>query len=117
MEDQQELPDEWFDQVNLEMAAEVADTVRRVAKERLGSNCTFADDDVFLMGVLAQRAVLAGLHTDFATRDTMGISEPLTGQGVNLQQRNMEVAAEASRSAHEESLGFSIVRQTRDQKE
>lgn len=87
------VDDEWAERVNAETSEEVADAVRQAARDRLGGNCTYSIDDVFLMGILAQRAVLAGLHVDCASKRT---------------RRIMESAAEMKRAEHERALGFAI---------
>jgi hypothetical protein len=63
--------------------------MRQCAKEGLGFNCTFVDDDMRVIVGLAQRAVLAGLASDF---------DP------DMQKRFM-AAAGKHRRAHEKSLG------------
>lgn len=65
------------------------DAMRHWAKEGLGFNCTFADDDMKVLVGLAQRAVLAGLAEDFP----------------QLRRREMREAAEKSRAAHEAAIG------------
>jgi hypothetical protein len=64
-------------------------TMRRSAKEGLGFNCTFVDDDMNLLVGLAQRAVLAGLITDFDHK----------------VQARFKRAASKHRAAHELALG------------
>ena len=68
------------------------DAMRRWAKEGLGFNCTFVDDDMKVIVGLAQRAVLAGLASDFS--DDM--------------RRRFTAAAERDRASHEASLGHPI---------
>jgi hypothetical protein len=75
-------------------------TMRRSAKEGLGFNCTFVDDDMNLLIGLAQRAVLAGLITDL---------------DANIQSRFRE-AAERHRVAHESALGRSITGDEREKR-
>jgi len=65
---------------------------RRWAEEGLGFNCTFVDDDMKLIVGLAQRAVLAGLMSDFSP---------------DMQLR-FSAAAEKHRASHEHSLGRAI---------
>jgi len=65
---------------------------RRWAKEGLGFNCTFVDDDMRVIVGLAQRAVLAGLASD-AKPD---------------MQRRFREAAEPHRAEHEKQLGWPI---------
>lgn len=72
-----------------DMAWGAVDACRQWAREGLGFNCTFVDDDAKVMVGLAQRAVLAGLASDFAP---------------DMQRRFTE-AAEKHREAHERSLG------------
>jgi hypothetical protein len=62
---------------------------RRWAEEGLGFNCTFVDDDMKVIVGLAQRAVLAGLATDFSP---------------DMQKRFL-AAAGRHRASHEKSLG------------
>ncbi len=69
--------------------------IRVASKERLGGNCTYVDDDLQVLCILAQRAVLANLHS---TKD------PKT-------RKHMEEAAEAHRANHESDLGYPIIRQ------
>ena len=71
------------------------DACRRWARDGLGFNCTFVDDDAKVLVGLAQRAVLAGLATDF---------------DADMQRRFAE-AAEKHRGGHEESLGFALLAQ------
>lgn len=78
---------------SLRLAAEAGDIVRETAKQYLGGNCTFVCGDIKMLGVLAQRAVLAGLHGD--------MHSPRTRQ-------NMERAAEAARAEHEAAIGQPI---------
>ncbi len=66
--------------------------MREWAKLGLGFNCTFVDDDMKVIVGLAQRAVLAGLASDF-TPD---------------MQRRFSEAAEQHRGDHETSLGRAI---------
>lgn len=73
------------------------DAMRRWAKEGLGFNCTFVDDDMRVIVGLAQRAVLAGLASDFAP---------------DMQTRFID-AAEKHRDGHEASLGFPLTRAER----
>lgn len=74
-----------------------ADAVRIMrdrAREGLGMNCTFVDDDMNLLVALAQRAVLAGLAIDARPHSL----------------RQMEEAASKHRKGHETALGFKIRR-------
>lgn len=66
--------------------------MRRWAKEGLGFNSTFVDDEMRVAVGLAQRAILAGLASDF---------------NPNMQRRFLE-AAEQQRAVHEKSLGRQI---------
>lgn len=66
---------------------------RRWAEEGLGFNCTFVDDDMKVIVGLAQRAVLAGLASDF---------------NPDMQAR-FKKAAEKHRESHEKSLGHPII--------
>ena len=75
---------------DLEAGATVA--MRRWCERGLDWNCTFVDDDMRLVVGLAQRAVLAGLATDFP---------------VETQER-FRAAAEKARAEHEASLGRQI---------
>ena len=52
-------------QVNADLGECVEAEVRRMAKRVLGMNCTFSDDDLRLITVLAERAIDADLHRDF----------------------------------------------------
>jgi hypothetical protein len=74
---------------NADLAHDAVEACRRWADEGLGFNCTFVDDDMKVLVGLAQRAVLAGLASDFAP---------------DMQKRFSE-AAERHRSSHEQSLG------------
>jgi hypothetical protein len=76
-----------------EMAEDALHACRVAAKEGLGFNCTFVDDDVKVLVGLAQRAVLAGLASDFSD---------------DMQQR-MKAAAEPNRKDHEAALKRPIV--------
>ncbi len=75
-----------------DLNAAAVSIIRRCADEGLGFNCTFVDDDMKVIIGLAQRAVLAGLVSDF---------------NADMQKRFAE-AAEKRRSDHEESLGREI---------
>lgn len=75
-----------------ELYAGAVDAMRYWASEGLGFNCTFVDDDMKVIVGLAQRAVLAGLATDFSA---------------DMQKRFSE-AAEKSRDDHERALGRSL---------
>ena len=75
-----------------DLAHDAVEACRRWAKEGLGFNCTFVDDDAKVMVGLAQRAVLAGLASDFDDKMRQRLSE----------------AAEKHREAHENSLGRPI---------
>ena len=75
-----------------DIEAGAVDACRRWAKEGLGFNCTFVDDDMKVIIGLAQRAVLAGLDAD---------------AGSDLRRRFRE-ASEPHRADHEKALGFSI---------
>ena len=77
----------------LDLADEAVGIMRECAFEGLGFNCTFVDDDMRVIIGLAQRAVLAGLASDF-TPD---------------MQRRFSQAAEKHREAHEKSLGRAII--------
>lgn len=72
-----------------DVEAGAIDAMRRWAAEGLGFNCTFVDDDMTVIVGLAQRAVLAGLASDFTP---------------DMQKRFMTAAAR-HRTAHERSLG------------
>jgi hypothetical protein len=67
-------------------------TMRRSAKEGLGFNCTFVDDDMNLLVGLAQRAVLAGLITDLDPK----------------MQARFKRAASKYRGIHERALGYEL---------
>lgn len=75
-----------------DLAAGAVDAMRQWAKEGLGFNCTFVDDDMKVIVGLAQRAVLAGLASDFS---------------LDMQKRFV-AAAEQHREAHEKSLGRTL---------
>jgi hypothetical protein len=62
---QREISDLRGASVNADMGACVDAEVRRMAKRVLGMNCTFSDDDLRLLTVLAERAIDADLHRDF----------------------------------------------------
>lgn len=79
---------------NADLAHDAVMTCRRWADEGLGFNCTFVDDDMKVLVGLAQRAVLAGLASDFNS---------------DMQRRFSEVA-EKHRASHERSLGRPISR-------
>jgi hypothetical protein len=72
-----------------DLMAGAADAMRECAKEGLGFNCTFVDDDMKVIVGLAQRAVLSGLASDFSPD----------------MQRRFTDAAEKHRASHERSLG------------
>lgn len=76
-----------------DIAAGAVAACRRWADEGLGFNCTFVDDDMKVIVGLAQRAVLAGLDSDFSPA---------------MRQRFSE-AAEKHREGHEKSLGRQII--------
>ena len=76
-----------------DFVSDVVCEIRRCADEGLGFNCTFVDDDMRVIVGLAQRAVLAGLVSDF-TAD---------------MQRRFTTAAEKHRADHEKALGFEIL--------
>lgn len=67
-----------------DLHAGAVDAMRQWAEEGLGFNCTFVDDDMKVIVGLAQRAVLAGLASDFSP---------------DMQRRFTE-AAEKHRDAH-----------------
>ena len=69
--------------------------VRDCAYHGLGFNCAFLDDDMAVIIGLAQRAVLAGLDTDYKP----------------AMRRRFAGAAEKRRTDHETSLGRKIVPQ------
>lgn len=75
-----------------DLHAGAVDAMRRWAKEGLNFNCTFVDDDMRVIVGLAQRAVLAGLASDF----TPGM------------QKRLSEASERHRESHEKSLGRAI---------
>lgn len=75
-----------------EINAGAVHAMREWAMNGLGFNCTFVDDDMKVIVGLAQRAVLAGLASDF--------SEDM--------QRRFHIAAEKHRADHESSLGFGL---------
>lgn len=77
-----------------DLSADAVDACRRWAAEGLDFNCTFVDDDMRVMVGLAQRAVLAGLASDF---------------DAGMQKRFSD-AAERHRDSHEASLGRPIQR-------
>lgn len=77
-----------------DLNADAVSACRRWADEGLGFNCTFVDEDMKVLVGLAQRAVLAGLASDF---------------NHGMQQRFTE-AAEKHRADHEQSLGRPIPR-------
>jgi hypothetical protein len=68
--------------------------IREMAKEGLGFNAAFVDDDMRVLVGLAQRAVLAGLDSDMK----------------ESTQTRMRKAAEECRAAHEASLGRPITK-------
>ena len=68
---------------------EVVGILRDHVWSGLGFNCTFVDDDMRVLVGLAQRAVLAGLASDFS--DDM--------------QKRFTAASERHRAAHEKALG------------
>lgn len=68
--------------------------MRQTAREKLGFNCTFVDDDMAVLTHLAQRAVLAGLDSDFKPD----------------MQRRFKEAAEPFRAEQEAALGRAIER-------
>ena len=70
------------------IAEDAVAACRRWTREGLGFNCTFVDDDMRVIVGLAQRAVLAGLASDF---------EP------DMQRRFMD-ASRRHRATHERSL-------------
>jgi hypothetical protein len=67
-------------------------SMRHWAKYGLGFNCAFVDDDMKVIVGLAQRAVLAGLASDFPPD----------------MQKRFSSAAKKQRKAHEKSLGRKI---------
>lgn len=44
---------------------------REIMRHWTGSNCTFADDDITALGILAGHAIRAGLHRDAAIPQTL----------------------------------------------
>lgn len=50
---------------------EILDIVRDVMKHSTGTNCTFVDDDVKALGILARKAIDFGLAEDAAIPATM----------------------------------------------
>lgn len=74
------------------LAEDCVSIMRAKCREWLGFNCTFVDDDMRVICGLAQRAVLAGLASDFS--DSM--------------QRRFTEAAEKHRAEHERALGYPI---------
>jgi hypothetical protein len=75
-----------------DLNADAVSACRRWADEGLGFNCTFVDDDMRVLVGLAQRAVLAGLASDF---------------DAGMQKRFSD-AAEKHRADHERTLGRPI---------
>ena len=78
-----------------DLSDDAVEAMRRWTKEGLGFNCTFVDDDMKVIVCLAQRAVLAGLASDFNEN----------------MQRSFLAASEKCRADHERSLGFAIAQQ------
>lgn len=58
---QAEISKLMVDAINADMANCLNAEVRRVAKQVVGTNCTFSDDDLRLLAHLAVRAIDAGL--------------------------------------------------------
>lgn len=75
-----------------DIAHDAVDQMRMWAREGLGFNCTFVDDDMRVIVGLAQRAVLAGLAADLT----------------NDMQTRLTAAAEKYRVEHEQALGFAL---------
>lgn len=75
-----------------DLMAGAVDMMRATALYGLGFNCTFVDDDMKILVALAQRAVLAGLASDF-TPDI---------------QKLFSATAERFRKDHEHALGREI---------
>lgn len=44
---------------------------REIMRHWTGSNCTFVDDDITALGILACKAIEAGLHADAAIPDSL----------------------------------------------
>lgn len=59
-----------LDEINREMDDCVKADVRELCKTATGMNCTFADDDIRLMAILASRAVDARLFDDVGDQRT-----------------------------------------------
>src|SRR5262245_36161839 len=103
--------------------------MRQWCKEGLGFNCTFVDDDMKVIVGLAQRAVLAGLATDFdadmqkrfsgafladAVEVIVGLAQRavLAGLATDFDadmQKRVSEGAEKHRADHGEALGRAIV--------
>jgi hypothetical protein len=78
---------------DVDLREDAISLVRRIAHDGLGGNCAFVDDDMKVIVGLAQRAVLAGLHSDCHAGT----------------RQHFETASEKHRAAHEAALGRPIL--------
>lgn len=76
------------EQINREMEECVKADIRNLCRTATGMNCTFSDDDLRLLAVLAARAVDAGLID--------GIGDSLTQQSLRRAGAKRKIAKEAA---------------------
>lgn len=68
---QEEIGDLLCERINREMTDCLQGDIRRMAKRALGGNCTFSDDDLHLLTLLAEAAIDADLHLEITDRRTL----------------------------------------------
>jgi hypothetical protein len=83
----------WHDAWYGALSGCVTSYARAAAKRALKGNCTFIDDDIFMLEHLAQRAVDAGLidqlHPSIQAKlapPAAGTTEPVVGNGSSVQE-------------------------------
>ena len=56
---------------DIDFSPEIAGHARKIMHHWTGTNCTFADDDITALGILAGHAIRAGLHRGAAIPSTL----------------------------------------------
>lgn len=75
---------------NREMGDCLQGDIRRAAKRALGGHCTFADDDLRLLTLLAEAAIDAGLHLEITDRRTLANIEKAKAVRASEREALME---------------------------
>lgn len=68
---QDQIAELLIDRINQEMSDCLQGNIRRSAKRALGGCCTFADDDLHLLTLLAEAAIDANLHLEITDKCTL----------------------------------------------